>query len=76
MAPSVRKVLIFGTSALLAAAGVTAAAMATPAAAAAAAFPAHYSAPYLQIDGSDAGDMSADMSATGGKYYSLAFLTP
>ena len=40
------------------------------------AFPAHYSAPYLQIDGSDAGDMAADMSASGDKYYTLAFLTP
>jgi chitinase len=38
--------------------------------------PAHYSAPYLQISGSDAGDMAADMSASGDKYYTLAFLTP
>ncbi|HUN32786.1 MAG TPA: hypothetical protein VMU95_12310 [Trebonia sp.] len=65
MAPSVRKVLIFATSALLATAGVTAATMATPALAASPAFPAHYSAPYLQIEGSDAGDMAADMSASG-----------
>ncbi|HEY3958136.1 MAG TPA: glycosyl hydrolase family 18 protein [Streptosporangiaceae bacterium] len=49
---------------------------AAPAFAAAAAFPAHYSAPYLQIESSDAGDMAADMSASGGKFYSLAFLTP
>jgi chitinase len=47
-----------------------------PAAAAGSAFPAHYAAPYLQIDSSDAGDMAADMSATGTKYYTLAFLTP
>jgi chitinase len=40
------------------------------------AFPAHYSAPYLQISDSDAGDMAADMSATGTKYFTLAFLTP
>ncbi len=46
----------------------------SPANAAGAAFPAHYAAPYLQISSSDAGDMSADMSATGLKYYTLAFL--
>jgi chitinase len=40
------------------------------------AFPAHYAAPYLQIASSDAGDMAADMKATGLKYYTLAFLTP
>jgi chitinase len=51
-------------------------AAAGPAAAAGAAFPAHYAAPYLQINSSDAGDMAADMSATGTKYYTLAFLTP
>ena len=39
-------------------------------------FPARYAAPYLQISTSDAGDMAADMSATGLKYYTLAFLTP
>ncbi|WP_308288789.1 ricin-type beta-trefoil lectin domain protein [Streptomyces humicola] len=39
-------------------------------------FPAHYAAPYLQIAGSDAGDMSADMNATGLKDYTLAFLIP
>jgi chitinase len=48
----------------------------TPAAAAGAAFPAHYAAPYLQISSSDAGDMAADMAATGTKYYTLAFLIP
>ena len=43
---------------------------------AAPAFPTHYAAPYLQISTSDAGDMAADMKATGLKYYTLAFLTP
>jgi len=59
----------------LGAAGLAVAA-AGPAAAAGSAFPAHYAAPYLQINSSDAGDMAADMSATGTKYYTLAFLTP
>ena len=36
-----------------------------PAAAAGSAFPAHFAAPYLQISSSDAGDMAADMAATG-----------
>jgi chitinase len=49
-------------------------ATAGPAAAAGPAFPAHFAAPYLQISSSDAGDMAADMSATGDKYYTLAFL--
>ena len=49
---------------------------AAPASAATPSFPAHYAAPYLQIDGSDTGDMTADLSATGLKYYTLAFLTP
>ncbi|MEY9946227.1 chitinase [Kitasatospora sp. GAS1066B] len=43
---------------------------------AAAAFPAHYAAPYLQIAGSDAGDLAADHKASGGQFYTLAFLTP
>jgi chitinase len=47
-----------------------------PAAAAGSAFPAHFAAPYLQIDSSDAGDMAADMAATGLKYYTRAFLIP
>ena len=46
------------------------------AAATAAALPAHFAAPYLQIDSSDAGDMAADEAATGLKNYTLAFLTP
>jgi chitinase len=45
-------------------------------ASAAASFPAHFAAPYLQVDGSDVGDMASDLSATGLKYYTLAFLTP
>jgi chitinase len=49
---------------------------AAPASAAGAAYPAHYAAPYLQIAGSDAGDMAADEAATGLKYYTLAFLIP
>ena len=56
--------------------GGLALAAAGPAAAAGSAFPSHYAAPYLQIDSSDAGDMAADMAATGTKYYTLAFLTP
>jgi chitinase len=44
--------------------------------AAATSFPAHYAAPYLQISGSDAGDMAADLSASGDRYYTLAFLIP
>ncbi|QRP47145.1 ricin-type beta-trefoil lectin domain protein [Amycolatopsis sp. FDAARGOS 1241] len=44
--------------------------------AAGAAFPAHYSAPYLQVSDSDIGDMAADMNATGTKFFTLAFLTP
>ena len=63
-------------------AGMAAASTATttvavhPAAATATSFPAHYAAPYLQISGSDAGDMAADLSATGDRYYTLAFLIP
>ena len=56
--------------------GGLALATAGPAAAASSALPAHFAAPYLQIDSSDAGDMAADEAATGLKYYTLAFLTP
>jgi chitinase len=49
---------------------------ATSASAAGGSFPAHYSAPYLQITGGDAGDMAADRSATGDSFYTLAFLIP
>ncbi|WP_435172819.1 ricin-type beta-trefoil lectin domain protein [Actinacidiphila sp. bgisy145] len=38
--------------------------------------PAHFAAPYLQIDGTTANDMAADLNATGLKYYTLAFLIP
>jgi chitinase len=61
--------------AVLAAGGLWAV-TAMPASAAGGSFPAHYSAPYLQITGGDAGDMAADMSATGDKFYTLAFLIP
>ena len=69
---------------IAAAAGYVAASATTPAttvavhaaADTAATFPAHYAAPYLQIDSSDVGDMAADMSATGDQYYTLAFLIP
>jgi chitinase len=69
------------TSALLAAAlpvvaGAVMIATTQTASAAGAAFPAHYAAPYLQISDSDAGDLAADMNATGNKFYTLAFLTP
>jgi chitinase len=57
-------------------AGGTMLANASSSSSAAAGFPAHYSAPYLQISDSDAGDMAADMGASGDKYYTLAFLTP
>ena len=57
-------------------AGSTGTRLAASQATAAGSYPAHYAAPYLQIDNSDAGDMAADMSATGLKYYTLAFLIP
>ena len=43
---------------------------------AAPAYPTHYAAPYLQITSGDVGDMTADMNATGDKFFTLAFLTP
>ncbi|MEV6827400.1 ricin-type beta-trefoil lectin domain protein [Amycolatopsis sp. NPDC051102] len=65
------------TRAALTAAALSAAVVAVPSAAAAGpAFPAHYAAPYLQISDADAGDMAADLSATGTKFFTLAFLTP
>jgi chitinase len=73
--PRIAGALAVAAAALLAAGGLGLAA-AAPASAAGAAFPAHYAAPYLQVNGSDVGDMSADKSATGLKYYTLAFLTP
>ena len=62
-------------AAALAAGGLTLVTAST-ASAAGTAFPAHFAAPYLQIAGSDAGDMAADEAATGLKYYTLAFLIP
>src|SRR6201995_506811 len=50
--------------------------LAASSATAAGSYPAHYAAPYLQIDNGDAGDMAADLSASGVKDYTLAFLTP
>ena len=69
------------TTALLAAAlpiaaGIVLVGMNQSASAAGAGFPAHYLAPYLQIASSDAGDMAADMAASGDKFYTLAFITP
>ena len=75
MSRTLRKALI-GTAALLPAAALGVAGSATSRPAATPAFPAHYSAPYLQIASSDAGDMAADMAASGDKFYTLAFLTP
>jgi chitinase len=43
---------------------------------AAGSFPDHYAAPYLYISSGNAGDMAADMAATGLKNYTLAFLVP
>src|ERR1700722_20031325 len=51
------------------AAGGLGLATAAPAEAAGPAFPAHFAAPYLQIASSDAGDMAADMAASGDKFY-------
>jgi chitinase len=64
----------FAVAPLLAAAAavVTGGGVAT----AASAFPAHYAAPYLELSSSTVGDMSADMNATGNKYYTLAFIIP
>jgi len=45
-------------------------------AAAASAFPVHFAAPYLQLGSESTGDMAADLSASGLKYYTLAFLIP
>jgi chitinase len=59
-------------AAILAMTGVSSAAV-TPAAGS---FPVHFAAPYLQIASSDAGDMAADMKASGNKFYTLAFLIP
>ena len=64
-----------GLAPALAATG-QASAHAQASAVAAASFPAHYAAPYLQITSGDAGDMAADLSASGDSSYTLAFLIP
>ncbi|MBE1500913.1 chitinase [Amycolatopsis lexingtonensis] len=66
------------TRAAFGAVALSAAVVTIPSTAAAAspAFPAHYAAPYLQISDADAGQMAADQSATGTKFFTLAFLTP
>ncbi|WP_410669464.1 ricin-type beta-trefoil lectin domain protein [Amycolatopsis sp. cmx-4-68] len=69
----------FRTKAALVTAALGAAVLTTmpsTAAAAGPAFPAHYAAPYLQISDADAGQMAADLNATGTKFFTLAFLTP
>jgi ricin-type beta-trefoil lectin protein len=70
-----RRAVAVATAAPLAAGGILLA-INESAQAAGPAFPAHYAAPYLQISTGDAGDMAADMNATGLKYYTLAFLIP
>jgi chitinase len=64
--------------ALAAAALVTAALVATPLStqAAGGAFPAHYAAPYLEVSSGSIGQMASDMSATGTRFYTLAFFIP
>ncbi|MFC4033901.1 ricin-type beta-trefoil lectin domain protein [Streptomyces polygonati] len=73
-----RKMLIASTLPVAAVAMTfsTAASSTAASTAAAAAFPAHYAAPYLYINSGNAGDMAADMAATGLKDYTLAFLVP
>jgi chitinase len=75
MARNLRRSLIASAITLLPAALVAGATTANAAPAAPAAFPTHFSAPYLQISSGDAGDLAADLSASGDKYYTLAFLT-
>jgi chitinase len=55
---------------------VGAATLAPTGAFAATGYPAHYSAPYLELSESSVGDLAADRTATGTKYYTLAFLIP
>jgi len=64
---------ILPAGAIFAVSGVSSAAGTAPHAAA---FPTHFAAPYLQLASSDAGDMAADMKASGNKFYTLAFLIP
>jgi hypothetical protein len=44
--------------------------------AAASGFPTQFAAPYVQIGSESKNDMTADLAASGDKYYTLAFLTP
>jgi chitinase len=74
--PAVRRTLPLVSAATLLATGLATALASPGASAATAGFPAHYAAPYLQVDNSDVGDMAADQNASGDKYYTLAFLTP
>lgn len=77
MARPARIALSAATLALVPAAALIATSeLSSAGAATAKGFPAHYSAPYLQIASSDAGDMAADMKASGDRYYTLAFLIP
>jgi chitinase len=70
-----KSALVLATATMLGSGGLVLA-TAGQAVAAGSAFPAHFAAPYLQIASSDAGDMANDMSATGLKWYTLAFLIP
>jgi chitinase len=73
------KTLKASRTAITAAAAMLPAALllATPGTAqAASTFPAHYAAPYLQLSSGTVDDMSADMSASGDPYYTLAFIIP
>ena len=70
----IRALMTAATTAIATAAST--AALATLPAHAATTFPTHYAAPYLQLSTTTVGDMAADQSATGLKYYTLAFLIP
>jgi len=69
-----RTVAIAATSALAVPGYLLASAVSAQAAAPS--FPAHYSAPYLQLGSSTVGDLAKDKSASGDKFYTLAFLIP
>jgi hypothetical protein len=78
MARKLRTILLATSMALVPAAAIVAmngvsSAAVTPAAGS---FPTHFAAPYLQIASSDAGDLAADLKASGNKFYTLAFLIP
>jgi chitinase len=77
MARNLRRSLVAAAIAILPAALVISSVTVSDAATAApaAAFPTHFSAPYLQIASGDAGDLAADLKASGDKFYTLAFLT-